>query len=319
MKKLVYYIGALACIVFSLFSCIQDDLSICKPDGIIPQFILVPYEGNNIINDSLYSATLCVFDEQDHFIASYQIPGRPELNKTYTPDWGLSPGTYHFSMWLNYHKVNVEPCIIGKTMRHDTMIRLAIPDSKIVDDPGSIPFLCHGRLENEEVSEENQLFTIPVMQLTNKINLRVTGLKQAGSFLRASAAESDDYLFSIEDNNGYYRIGGDFGSGSYFTYSTNKRIDSDTLDASLTVLKLSATRFNPTISFRNLTTRKQLFSEDLTNSLIQLILSEYPDNDFDKNHDYYIEINSSPEKEITVTVTINGWIDNKSDHELDIN
>jgi hypothetical protein len=321
MKKLVYYIGILVCTSGFLFSCIAEDLSDCPPDSLVPQIILVPYEGNDIINDSLYSAKICVFDEQERFIASYHVEGRPQLNKIYTPDWKFPPGKYYFSVWLNYHDMHVDPCEIEQSLRRSTTVGLDIPTTRTID--GKIPFLCHGKLDNQDSGpQKNKLFTIPVMQFTNRINLRVTGLNNIPLF-RASAAENQEYEFSITDNNGIYGYDGDFVPQDNFTYSTIKQVNSDTLDVSLTVMKLSKTRHNPTISIRNRTINKQLpIPEDLTTNLIELILSANPNNDFDKKHVYDIEINiddpSGNEEEIIITVTINGWVVYKSNHILNI-
>jgi hypothetical protein len=327
MKKLAYYIGILVCTGLFLSSCIGDDLSDCPTDGIVPQFILVPYEGNNIKNDSLYSAKVCVFDEQDNFVASYHIEGRPELNKIYTPNWGLPPGKYTYIAWLNYlENLRVNPCILGKSTRTQTLLQLIIPETRIIENTHSnIPFLCYGHVHNQELNDtadagspQENLITIPVMQLTNKINLRVTGLSNA--LLRASAADNHEYEFSITDNNGIYGFDGEFIPHDSFTYSTSKQVDSDVLETSLTVLKLSGTRQNPTFTIKNRTTGAQIYPvENESNNLIQRILSDIPDNDFNKNHEYRIDINFASDMEVSVTVSIIDWKEDPYNPELNIN
>jgi hypothetical protein len=314
MKKIVYYTGILVCIGVFLFSCIADDLSDCPPDGLVPQFILVPYEGNDITNDSLYSAKICVFDEQERFVATYHVEGRPELDKIYTPDWALPPGKYHFSVWLNYHeneKLHVDPCLVEQSLRESTTVGLIIPDTKIIDDPEKIPFLCYGKLDNQDITTVGyKRFTIPVMQFTNRINLKVTGLSNI-PFLRTSTEENHEYEFSITDNNGIYGFDGDFVSQDNFTYSTVKRVVADTLEASLTVMKLSGTRHNPTITIRNSTTKESLLiPENL--DLIELILSGNSNNDFDKTHVYDVVFSfvdpNGLENDISVMITVNDWV-----------
>lgn len=319
MKKLAYYVGILVCTGIFFSSCIKEDLSDCPVNGIVPTFRLVPYEGNNIINDSLYSGKVSVFDELDRFVASYYIEGRPELNKIYTPEWRLPPGKYTYTVWLNHHEnIQVGSLHIGSSTRSQTLIQLLIPETKVIENTSSIPFLCFGDLANAKLDSATTLITIPVKQLTNRINLRVTGLNNLAS-LRESAADSDEYVFSITDNNGIYGFDGEFVLHDPFTYSATKRADSDVLNISLTVLKLSGSKQTPTLSIKNKATGEQLFPENLTNNLIQLILASNPYNDFDKTHVYNIAIDFDPEKEISVAITINGWELDQSNPELNIN
>ncbi|MDR3061901.1 MAG: FimB/Mfa2 family fimbrial subunit [Dysgonamonadaceae bacterium] len=319
MKKIVYYIGILVCMGFS--SCIGEDLSICRSNGIIPQFILVPYEGNNIINDSLYSAKVYVFNKEEVFVTSYEISGRPELNKAYTPDWTLPPGKYYFNVWLNYKgQVKMDSCIAGQTSMRTARVNFEIPAAGVIDERSKkIPFLCYGELEQQEVDASNYVLTIPVMQLTNTINLRVTGLTDPESSLEPSLVDIPGFQYAISADNRIYTLDGNFDTCPDFTYMTVKQGGPDTLETTLTILKLSKERANTTISFTNLANKKELFSGNLSNNLIDLILSKYPDIDFDKNHDYYLEINSGPpQTEITLKLTINGWSESTSDEVLDI-
>ncbi|GHT62103.1 hypothetical protein AGMMS50239_14520 [Bacteroidia bacterium] len=319
MKKIVYYIGILVCMGFP--SCIGEDLSICRTNEIIPQFVLVPYEGNNIINDSLYSAKVYVFNKEGVFVTSYEISGRPELNKTYTPDWTLPPGKYYFNVWLNYKgQVKMDSCIAGQTSMHAARLSFEIPATSVVEEPSKkIPFLCYGELEQQELDASNYVLTIPVMQFTNTINLRVIGLAHPESSLEPSWVDIPNFQYAISADNRIYTLDGNFDACPNFTYMTIKHGGADTLETTLNILKLSKERANTTISFTNLVNKKELFRENLSKNLIDLILSKYPDIDFDKNHDYYLEINSSPpEAEIALKITINGWSESTSDEVLDI-
>ena len=317
MKKLIYYIGILVCVSTFLFSCIAEDRSNCPKEIItnnglaVPQFVIVPVAGSNpaIVNDSLYTGQVYVFDDQGKFVASYQIPGRPQLNKTYTPEWGLPGGNYTYAVWLNDDKnFQVDPCIVGQSTPSQTLLQLIIPQTKVVNNTSSIPFLCYGHLNNEYLdSTKNNLITIPVMQYTNKINLTVTGL---------GTTPGNDYTFSISDNNEGYGFDGAFASNDYFTYSTTNQTKSDVLNASLTVLKLAGNRQNPTLTIKNNTT-----GETYSIGLIQAILASNPNNDFDKTHIYNITMTNpfGSETEIPLTITINDWVVDMSNNDLNIN
>jgi hypothetical protein len=322
MKKLVYYIAILVCASVLLSSCVSESLPVCNT---IPQFELIQYAGNDsITNDKIYSAKICVFDENDNFINSFNIQGKPELNKIYIPDWEIPQGKYHFCAWINYHENLIVDSLYAGQSRTKAKVGLVIPYNKVIENTENIPFLCYGKLESQEVGINDKPFAIPIMQFTNTINLTIIGLNQ--SPLQVSSAEGDNYIFSITDNNGTYGYDGDFKQSDNFIYSTNKRVNSDTLNLSLTVMKLSKQR-NPTISIKNTDTGIDLeFPENLTDNLVQLILSGDKNNDFDKNHIYNIEIyyNSIPPtgiivNEIPVTITINDWIVHQFDQELNIN
>jgi len=318
MKKLIYYIGILACTNILLFSCIKEDLSNCPPDGLVPQFVLVPYAGSNpaIVNDSLHSGQVYVFNEQTGLcVATYQIPGTPQLNKTYKPNWGLPAGQYTYIAWLNddERSFKVDP--------DQKLLQFMVPQTKIVDNAGNVPFLCYGHLDNETLdSVGNHLITIPVLQFRNRINLTATDMRYA-------PVANDKYTVSISDNNGDYGFDGNFATGNapvgysafnqYFTYSTTGQVNSDALSASLNVLKLAGNRPNPTFTIKN-SNGDQVFSANL----VQLILASNPNNDFDKTHVYDIVITDlfgNGEKEIPVVITINGWIVDQSNVDLTIN
>jgi len=311
MKKLVYYIGILICTSIFFFSCIKEDLSNC-PQGmgdIVPQLVLIPYDGNNITNKDLQSADVYVFDEADTLVATYSIGVNPELNKIYVPGWELSPGKYTYIAWANHHNASfrIDPYTLRQTKQTQTFLEFLVPETRIVDNASKIPLLCFGHLINDSLTAANQLIKIPIMQLTNTINLTVSGL---------SLSLGNDFTFSINDNNGIYEFNGSFASDDFFTYSTTNQAISDVFNASLTVLKLSKDRNNPTLVIKNNST-----GETFSSGLIQLILAAIPDNDFDKTHVYNITISNpfSTETEPPFTITINGWIVDLSNVNLNIN
>jgi hypothetical protein len=148
---------------------------------------------------------------------------------------------------------------------------------------------------------------IPIMQYTNKINLTVNGL---------SNTSGSNYTVSIRDNNESYGFDGAFASDDFFTYSTTKQANADILNASLNVLRLSKDRPNATLTITNNDT-----GETYSLGLIQAILAGNPNNDFDKTHVYNITIDNpfSNEKEVPVRITINDWILDQYNNDLNIN
>jgi len=216
-------------------------------------------------NDSLHAGQVYVFSEQTGLcVATYQIPGTPQLNKTYTPDWGLPVGQYTYVAWLNNddHSFKTDP--------DQGLLQFLVPQTRNVDNTVSIPFLCYGHLDNAALdSVGNHLITIPVIQFRNRINLTATGMNYA-------PVPNDKYTILINDNNGDYGFSGNFAMGNaptgfsmlnqYFTYSTAGQVGSDVMSASLNVLKLAGNRPNPTFVNKN-SGGEQIFSANL----IQLI------------------------------------------------
>jgi hypothetical protein len=125
-----------------------------------------------------------------------------------------------------------------------------------------------------------------------------------------------DYTFSITDNNQSYGFDGNFASTDFFTYSTTGQTNSDILNASLNVLKLSEDRKNPTLKIKNNTT-----GEEFSAGLIQLILASNQYNDFDMTHIYNITIANpfSNDVEMPITINIHDWVVDLSNIDLNIN
>jgi hypothetical protein len=253
-----------------------------------------------------------VFNEENIFTAIYHIDMDIEFNKIYIPNWGLPQGKYTYIAWINYHHAmfEVDPCILGKTTLTQTLLKFLVPDTKLVNNTYEIPLLCFGHLDNDQLKSTNQLITIPVMHITNRINLKITGLKNESN-MRASSAINHLYEFTIVDNNGVYGCDGNFIYHDYFAYSTTRYAESDELNMALTVLKLSEFR-KPILTITNKTTNTKIF----TGNLVEYILSSNPNNDFEKTHTYNIEIDFDDEVEAQVTITINGWVLNPADYEL---
>jgi hypothetical protein len=331
MKKLVYYTVILVCTSVFVLSCIGEDLSDCPPEGdsIVLQFKFIPNDVDSnpqIVNDSLYTATVYVFDEQDLFVTAYRIPGRPELNTIYTPDWGLPPGKYTYIAWLNHEhdSIQVDNYLPGVSKRTETQLRFS--SNKIIDENNvDIPFLCYGHVGNLELKldsiENNDLITIPIMQFTNRINLKVTGLSNPNNqgSVDPQAAQGSNYEFLISDDNAIYGFDGRFMPSDSISYRAVGSAGADTLNISLIVLKLSETKM-PTFTIRNIGTNQSIISLRSNNNLIQEILNRYPDNNFDKNHVYDIKIDLPPNTDdIDTGINIIDWEKEQIDSGLDIN
>ncbi|GHT88629.1 hypothetical protein FACS189474_4200 [Bacteroidia bacterium] len=303
MNRIESFICMIVCVVFSLSSCIKEDLENCPPET-QPLRLVFAYEEaetHAIHPDELQQATLFVFDENDHFVSSWSLD-KPVLNTRYEPDLKLLPGNYSFVVWFNLlapYAVTPSPgeLLTGRTVRSQGKFQLEVPGTRIINEQEtSLPLLLYGNKADLVKENAENIITIPVVQNTNRINITVNGL----------APTDHTYRFEITDDNGNYTFDNDIAPCDPFSYVSDTRYSpaSSQLNTSLTVLKLAENR-NPVLKIQDQTT--VLLNADLVR-LIQLI---YPKNDFNKKHVYDIDI-----LYIGTDVSVNGWKLNLSDDEL---
>jgi hypothetical protein len=314
-----YYICTAICLLFSLSSCIKDDLTNCPPVEQSLQVIFSCEEETelDLQSQTLQKANLFVFDKNDKFVTAWLLDEehqeRPALNKVYVPDFKLLPDEYHFIVWFGLiAPYSITPTMNnffrGTTRMNQAEFHLEIPENRSVDVP--LPLLLYGHKEGIIKTKNENTIVIPVAQNTNTINITVTGLPQT----------DDEYLFRITDTNGKYTFYNEFAGCEEFSYVDVEKISTETnmLTSSLTVLKLDKDR-RPLLTIQNQSTGEQIFpvnnDNEGSNDLIGMILREYPNTDFKKTHVYDIKI-SIDDTNITVTVNIDGWIENSSDDEI---
>jgi hypothetical protein len=301
-----------ACLIIGLLfsSCIKEDLTDCQP----VLRVVFTGEDETIDPDNLQKASLFIFNENDEFVTSYSIDN-PLLNTIYQPDVKLAPGKYNFVVWFNLLSLYSafpapDNSQTEKVVRSQAGISLQLPENRIIDETQTtlLPLL-YGSLNDATLhSTGENIFTIPLNQNTNTIRLTLSGL----------VATRDDYRFTITDNNGNYQFNDDFAPCENFSYSTlgTFHAESNTVTASLVVLKLSENRLNPLLTIRNQTTGDQIFPSSgwMNNNLIQLIQARYPNNDFNKKHVYDIQISFAAD--MSITISVDGWNLDLSDHVL---
>jgi hypothetical protein len=302
-------IGLFACL---FVSCIKEDLSDCPPSGKQIQ-VLFTYEDGEINPDDLHEVTLFVFDEDNNFVTLWSL-NAPLLDTVYIPEIKLAPGKYNLLTWFNaqapYSITPAKNTLSRSVVKTQMELRLDIPSGGDFTD--NLPLLLYGKLAGiAEVSQTgDNLFSIPLVQNINRINIKVTGL---------FPVTEDTYRFAITDNNGNYTFDNGFASTDFsenvFSYVTETSDTGGTgnLNASLTVLKLSGDRDNPELTIRDQT------EEFYRCNLIQLIRQFYPANDYDKTHVYTIEIayNGDNLTDVSVSVTIDDWYSDHSDHQIE--
>ncbi len=290
--------------LLSLVSCIREDTGACPGDGYRLQFRFSLEDTRALQDGELKVANIYVFDRNDRFVAQQEIV-HPVIGNVYTADFRLDPGNYSFAVWIN----RVDPYAItpnagefgiARPSKREIEMGLNLSADRCVRS--ILPTQFYGSLVFESVLDKgDQLFTIPLVENTNRINLTVLGL----------AKTPHVYTCTITDDNGNYYFDNTFAPCGEFQYTATAHFDeSDALKSSLTVLRLAESH-HPRLAIRNLTTGEMIYPcrPGQTDDLIQMILSAYangPRIDFDKTHLYNIVI-SFDTTNMTVSVMINGW------------
>jgi hypothetical protein len=306
----IKYFCTIICVLLSLSSCIKEDLTDC-PDTSLFQ-LKFTYEGDkNWEANDLKKATIYIFDENDQFVTSWSIESAPQLDKIYRPNINLNPGKYHFVVWFNpVSPYSVFPELdktaVGKIRKSQAELLLNIPTKREIDE-SKVPFpvLLYGHHENVETDlPRENLIVIPLVQNTNTINLTVTGLSH----------NENTYDISITDNNGNYGFNNVIAPCDQFTYLINTKFqaNANVLTASLDVLKLEATHPTPELTIYDHSANTQIFPTPgwPDNNLISLIQSANPANNFERTHEYNINLDISKDDfgNVSITMSINDWV-----------
>jgi len=286
-------------------SCTQDDLSDC-PKQVRVHFTYLPGEVNSAQVDRMH---LYIFDQNGMFVSEYRDEEITRFNTDYYIDLpGLLPGNYRIIAWggKDGRDYTTSPAsfVKGKTTFEEAQLMLQHPDNTI---SSLVHHLFHADLAiTVNRSLVRQLFYMPLVQISNTINLSTLGLP----------ATTDNYTFNITDDNCTYQFDRSFGYHAHaashlFTYSAPcTKDEAHQLHATLHVLRLTADRRIPKLEVFNQTTGKVLYPVGTqSGDLIELILLAYKQNNFDTTHTYDIVLTFTGDEStgFKVDITINGW------------
>ena len=301
----------LVCTIF-LFSCLKEDMSNC-PEQIRVYFTFTNKhtlvgEGYPIDPDDINQKRLYVFSHTGYYLGEYHDAHIANFNEEYYIDCSdLLPGKYRFVAWGGQdescystalgHSENPAPFIKSTTGFDEALLMLKHSGNDVTTP---VHQLFHSSLPVTVTNTKIQRFDMPVMQITNTVNIRTAGLP----------AGPDAYRFQIIDNNDAYTFDGLFATGvsdPTFSYTTPCTKDgTGQLSATLNVMRLAANRHKPQLQIYNETAGKPLYH---TEDLIGLIQKADPNNDFDTTHIYNIDIifDEGNDTNFTFTILINGW------------
>ena len=302
-----------------LSACLKEDMSNC-PEQIRVYFTFTDIhtltgEGYPIDPDDVDQMHLYVFSDKGYYLREYRNDRIVKFsNKYYIDCSDLLPGKYRFIAWggkdENCYSTTPAPFVKNKTNFDEALLILKRAGGNVATPH----HLFHSDLPATVTYAKVQRFYMPLLQLTNTINIRTLGLPD----------DADNYRFNITDNNDAYTFDGSFAtsvSDPTFTYTTPCTKDkAGQLNATLRVLRLAENRHKPQLQIYNETADTLLFpTGSYSNDLIGLIQDAYAENDFDTTHIYDIVIvfgNGDNSTGFTFTIFINGWQVREQDGDL---
>jgi len=300
-------IGAL---IFNMLlsSCIKDDLSNC-PEQIRVYFSITTPEGADKINpDDVDRMNLYVFNHKGYYLGKYRDEHITDFDADnyYMDCSDLLPGKYRFIAWAGKdercYNTAPEPFVAGKTKFEEALLILEHSNDLVTE---KVHHLFHSILPATVTKEKVQRFDMPLIQITNTINISTVGYP----------IDANDYTFEIVDNNCKYLFDRSFVTcpNTTFKYAADCVKDElFQLHSSLNVMRLAADRNTPQLQIYNETSGTLLYPFGSHSSdLIELIMNAYPENDFDHTHTYNITLVFGEPKpsdtHIQLTIYINGW------------
>lgn len=306
MKRLynITYSLLAATLLLSTQSCIKEDMSDCPSDiRVYFNYVEGSYaSAKEGINPSDVSQiNLYVFNADGKFLSEHVDPA-PKMSKDYfitVP--GLETGSYQFIAWggLDSELYNLsEPLVPGQTLLSDVQLHLQSIQNDTIK--AALAPLFHAAHRKGVIDVKKGISvkdTLNLTQDTYKINVTVDGIK----------ANGDNYLLSVEDNNGRYRFDNSIASQTKFNYiSPCTEINNGAkLTSSVTVLRLLENR-SPILRVFNETKGTIAFEKNLV-ELLMLINTVGGKIDFSYMHEFDIELIARNGVELSFDVIINGW------------
>lgn len=291
IKKIILalFIGG---IIILLTGCIKEDLSNCGEYLTLKfRYITSPESRSGSLFPEIDRLSVFVFDESGRFV--YRANDASiRITDAYSMPLPLHPGCYRFIVWagLDEHYL-LPPCIAGETEMEEFILQLKRESDNTV--PRHPALLYHGMEELVEFKPlEAKCITIGLRRITNTIRVIAHNLEPETL-----------HDISIEDDNGTYHYTGEIVPDDLLTYLPvypTTKTQADPLVADFNVMRLQAGRD------ARLKIRDASGTPKYNEALIDKLLGNNPNIDFDYDHDFTIEITFG-DGYIPVSIKINGW------------
>lgn len=301
----LYLLGIL--FVFSLDSCINDDLSGCMTEKRVYFDYPETYTQSGINPNDITRMDLFIFDQDGTFLTEVTDESPQMGPDYYMTVSNLKQGFYKFIAWGNLKdQYSVFPAtpIKGEMSVDDLEVHLnKIKDGLVTETLQPLFFATH-KNENmlEVTSMGRQDFHLGMVQNTYKINVEISGID-------ALALEENNFRVTISDNNGKYKFDNDFASCEKFNYTQPcHRKDELTNDivTSLTVMRLAEGR-EPVIQIINENTDQVLTTDNLVELILTASEAQGVKVDFSRQFEFNIRYELDWTTPMQYIIYINDW------------
>ncbi|MFV0554388.1 MAG: FimB/Mfa2 family fimbrial subunit [Mangrovibacterium sp.] len=271
------------------------------------EFIESKEDGDNLpLQDVVDDIIIYLFDEQGNYVNQLAIEN-PIFGQEYDLDTvgvKMPAGVYQFVAWVNRsssYEVNQIPQTKStKANLPQLMLNVVLPAEGVLSE--MLPELMHGAITQQVNLDGEDSIHIPIVRLSNMINLTVKGLEST----------VDEFVFRVSDNNGAYDFNANYLDFQDFSYEAKASMEEGELAFSQRILRIGEGR-EPRISLMNAANGNIIYPQSGDeDNLVELIKKAYAGRtiDFDAKHKFDIELNYNAD--LSVSITIDGWTINES-------
>lgn len=310
MKYTLKHILSAIALISCVSSCIKEDRSECNPGVLLKYDYSLNTEHVNLFGAEVNKVTVYIFDEKGLYCGCHSEEG-PQLTNDYqmllplpigrytVVTWGGDLTSYRLGESDNAESVFHEQLKEGVTRIEDFTL---IAERKNGQALGALTDLYHGITDVTSTYQAQTLHTVSLTKDTKRVYVTVKDASIGKS--KTDALTAAPYEIYCTGTNGRYRADNNFSSQcaevKYTPY--NIRLETGTMYATLNTLRPTLDR-ELRITIKD-TTGKSVFDKDLVN-FMKKIGNFKNQEDFDREDEYEIVVRM--DKDIAVSVTINGW------------
>ncbi len=296
-----------------------------------------PRGGTDMFGTEVESVSLFVFDENEKYVGRWDEYDTGDLTNGYTMRVELAPGRYHCVAWGGLHAGHfdikerttggVANPVEGTTTLDELMMHITHQETEYISSPSKVVShkpcdLFYGNemeIDVEGGTDQPQRVVIDLKKYSTQIRLILKGLPLPG--ITRADHPFTHLLFHLEAPNGEYDFLDNQHADNTFTYTSHfVQVNEDnTLIKDFHTLKM---QFGSRHTFTIYDTEKgePFFSADLLEDYIR----KDPQNRYQTQQqvdeeDYFeleLDFDTDGSTSLGVTVTINGYVIEETDHEI---
>ena len=308
MKKPFHITFLTALLICSVSSCIKEDRSECNPGALLKFDYSLNTKHTNLFEQEVGKVSVFVFDENGYYYDCFTDEGN-HLTNNWQMFLPIPTGKYTTVTWggnLNHYNIgetnSEETNFINRLEKGHTHIDDFMLHAEKDGEPlRKLDNLYHGQMDIVSVYSPTTATTVPLIKDTKKLTVTIKD-KKVGQNMKNTIPQ---YNITCTGSNARYRADNSFGQKAktvtYKPYNTYNRPGEAI--AELNLLRLYIGRALR-LHIKN-QEGKTVFDKDLL-EVIRSTGHYSTQEELDREDDYNVIINI--DKNIIVSVTINGWI-----------